>query len=127
MNFKEFASENEIIFIQYSSNEIIDTINVAISLLLEAELSLINIKKFIFEFNDRGSNLFANEKNKKTDDRFTALTGFELQFFIYSNIHQYINYNIKPLFDKYLTSIQLLQNPLQLISTYDSFNSKYIS
>jgi hypothetical protein len=127
VNFKEFASENEIIFIQYSSNEIIDTINVAISLLLEAELSLINIIKFIFEFNDRGSNLFANEKNKKTDDRFTALTGFELQFFIYSNIHQYINYNIKPLFDKYLTSIQLLQNPLQLISTYDSFNSKYIS
>jgi hypothetical protein len=115
------------IFIQYSSNEIIDKINEAISLLLEAELSLINIKKFIFEFNDRGSNLFANEKNKKTDDRFTALTGFELQFFIYSNIHQYINYNIKPLFDKYLTSIQLLQNPLQLISTYDSFNSKYIS
>jgi hypothetical protein len=127
VNFKEFASENEIIFIQYSSNEIIDKINEAISLLLEAELSLINIIKFIFEFNDRGSNLFANEKNKKTDDRFTALTGFELQFFIYSNIHQYINYNIKPLFDKYLTSIQLLQNPLQLISTYDSFNSKYIS
>jgi hypothetical protein len=115
------------IFIQYSSNEIIDKINEAISHFLEAELSLINIKKFIFEFNNRGFNIYTKEKKKKNDDRFNALTGFELQFFIYSNIHQYINYNIIPLFDKYLISIQLLQNPIQLISTYDSFNSKYKS
>ena len=96
-------------FIQYGSNDNInDKINEALLPLLEEELSFINLKKFLFEFKNRGE-YFYEEENKKKDDRYSKMTELELNFFIYSNIHQYSDYNIISLFEEYLKSINLFE------------------
>jgi hypothetical protein len=111
-------------FIQYGSNDNInDKINEALLPLLEEELSFINLKKFLFEFKNRGER-FYEEEYKKKNDRYSKMTELELNFFIYSNIHQYSDYNIISLFEEYLKSINLLEY-LKKLSIQDIFIVKY--